>query len=69
MTLTKEEMRLMRSALCTASTKALSRAFKTQEELEELGRDDTYLVELEMRIHEMYQGMIKKLDKELEVEA
>lgn len=65
-TLTKEQMTLIRQAMSNSAIKYLSRAFETEAELKELGRDDRYLVELEMAQHDACNEIIKAIDKELE---
>lgn len=65
--ITEEEARLIRRALCDSQLKHLSRAIETKEELKKLGRNDTYLADIEMDIHNKYTDLIKLIDDTMDI--
>ena len=61
--LTEEQAMLIRQALCNSSTRALTRAFEAEDELKALGREDRYLVDMEMELHNEYKNLIDMIDE------
>ncbi len=65
-TFNEEQMQLIRQAMSNSQMKYLARAFKTEEELKELGREDRYLVDMEMEMHNKCTEIISIIDSMME---
>lgn len=62
LTFTEEQVAMIRRAMCNESIKHLAKAFETAEELKALGRDDKYLVDMEMEQRDVCQKIIEMID-------
>lgn len=62
LTLTEEQMMMIRHAMCDKAMKYLTKAFEVEEELKALGRTDKEAVEWEMKSREECHGIISIID-------